>query len=89
VVEDRVFLGAGVRTINDKNLVWRDAQEEQPLMPPSFGVGCGVGSGAVILAGVTIGRYALVGAGSVVTRDVNSRAIVYGVPARQHGEVNP
>lgn len=87
VVEDRAFLGAGVRTINDKELVWRDPLHEQPLRPPSFAYGCKVGSGAVLLAGVTVGEHALVGAGSVVTRDVRAKAIVYGVPAKQHGEV--
>ena len=87
MVADRVFLGAGVRTVNDKELIWRDPDHEQPLSPPVFAYGCKVGSGAVILAGVTIGEHALVGAGSVVTRDVTAHAIVYGVPARQHGEV--
>jgi acetyltransferase-like isoleucine patch superfamily enzyme len=87
VIEDRVFLGAGVRTINDKELIWRDPDHEQPLSPPAFGYGCKVGSGAVVLAGVKIGEHALVGAGSVVTRDVPARTIVYGVPARPHGEV--
>ena len=87
VVADRVFLGAGVRTINDKELIWRDPANEQPLAPPSFGYGCKVGSGAVILAGVAIGEYALIGAGSVVTKDVHARAIVYGVLAKQRGEV--
>src|SRR5262249_50651471 len=87
VIADRVFLGAGLRTVNDKALTWRDPEHEQPLSPPSFGYGCKVGSGAVILAGVTIGEHALVGAGSVVTHDVRARTIVYGVPARPHGEV--
>lgn len=87
VIADRVFIGAGVRTINDRELIWRDPEHEQPLSPPSFGYGCKVGSGAVILAGVTIGEQALVGAGSVVTRDVQAWTIVYGVPARPHGEV--
>jgi acetyltransferase-like isoleucine patch superfamily enzyme len=89
VIEDRVFLGAGVRTINDKELIWRDPQHERPLTPPRFGYGCKVGSGAVILKGVSIGEHALVGAGSVVTRDVPARTIVYGVPARPHGQVKP
>ena len=88
VIADRVFIGAGVRTVNDKELIWRDSEREQPLSPPSFGYGCKVGSGAVILTGVTIGEQALVGAGSFVTRDVPARTIVYGVPARPHGQVS-
>jgi acetyltransferase-like isoleucine patch superfamily enzyme len=87
VVADRAFIGAGVRTINDKELIWRDPEHEQPLLPPSFAYGCKIGSGAVILAGVAVGEHALVGAGSVVTKDVRARAIVYGVPAVEHGEV--
>lgn len=81
-VAGRVFLGAGVRTINDKLLIWRDPEQETELAPPRFKEGCKVGSGAVILAGITIGARALVGAGSVVTRDVADGAVIYGVPAR-------
>ncbi|WP_329106215.1 hypothetical protein OG792_00345 [Micromonospora sp. NBC_01699] len=87
VVADSVFLGAGIRTINDKQLIWRDPENEQPLTPPRFEYGCKVGSGAVVLGGIAVGARALVGAGSVVTRDVAADAIVYGVPARQHGWV--
>lgn len=65
----------------------RSVHDRQPLLPPSFAYGCKVGSGAVILAGVNIGEHALVGAGSVVTKDVQARTIVYGVPATKHGEV--
>jgi acetyltransferase-like isoleucine patch superfamily enzyme len=83
---DRVFLGAGVRTVNDKEMIWRDTGGREPdLTPPVFGAGARVGSGSVILAGVAIGEHALVGAGSVVTRDVPARAIAFGVPARIRG----
>jgi acetyltransferase-like isoleucine patch superfamily enzyme len=87
VVADRVFLGAGVRTINDKELIWRAPDREPPLSPPRFEYGCKIGTGAVVLAGVTVGANALVGAGSVVTRDVAANTIVYGVPAKMLGEV--
>jgi acetyltransferase-like isoleucine patch superfamily enzyme len=82
VVADRVFLGAGVRTINDKQLIWRDPDRDPQLAPPRFEEGCRVGSGSTILAGVVIGAHALVGAGSVVTRDVPPDAVAFGVPAR-------
>jgi acetyltransferase-like isoleucine patch superfamily enzyme len=73
--------------VNDNGMVWRDPVREEPLRPPAFGLGCRVGSGAVILAGVVIGDHALVGAGSVVTRSVLPHCVVYGVPARHHGTV--
>ncbi len=82
VLADRVFLGAGVRTVNDREMIWRDPAREPELVPPSFGHGARVGSGATILAGVTIGDHALVGAGSVVTRAIPAGAVAYGVPAR-------
>ena len=50
--------------------------------------GASLGSGAVILCGVTIGERALVGAGAVVTHDVPDYAIVLGVPARVTGNVH-
>lgn len=88
VLANRVFLGAGVRTINDKALIWRDPHRSAVLSPPRFDTGAKVGSGSVILAGVTIGEHALVGAGSLVTRDIPPHALAYGQPARIHGEVH-
>jgi acetyltransferase-like isoleucine patch superfamily enzyme len=85
VLADRVFLGAGVRTVNDREMIWRDPGREPELIPPSFGHGARVGSGVTILAGVTIGDHALVGAGSVVTKDIPAGAVAYGVPARVRG----
>lgn len=83
---DRVFLGAGVRTINDKTLTWRDPHREPTLAAPRVDTGAKVGSGCVLLAGVTIGECALVGAGSLVTRDIPPGALAYGHPARVQGE---
>ena len=85
VLADQVFLGAGVRTVNDREMIWRDPGREPELLPPSFGHGARVGSGVTTLAGVTVGDHALVGAGSVVTKDIPAGAVAYGVPARVRG----
>ncbi|MFC9948647.1 DapH/DapD/GlmU-related protein [Streptomyces pratensis] len=82
VLEDGVFLGAGIRTVNDKHLIWRETDRTPTLLPPRFEAGCKVGSGSTILSGITIGERALVGAGSVVTHDVAADSTVYGSPAR-------
>jgi acetyltransferase-like isoleucine patch superfamily enzyme len=86
VLADRVFLGAGVRTINDKTLTWRDPHRQPTLAAPRFGTGAKVGSSSVVLAGVTVGEHALVGAGSLVTHDIPPGALAYGHPARVRGE---
>ena len=49
--------------------------------------GASLGAGAILLPGVTVGRFAMVGAGSLVTRDVPDFALVYGSPAQVHGHV--
>lgn len=49
--------------------------------------GAAIGAGSIIVTGITIGRWTMIGAGSVVTRDVPDNALVYGNPARQHGWV--
>jgi acetyltransferase-like isoleucine patch superfamily enzyme len=85
-IADRVFLGAGVRTINDKTLTWRDPHRKPVLEPPRFETSAKVGSGCTVLAGVTVGEHALVGAGSLVTRDIPVGALAYGSPARVHGQ---
>lgn len=82
VLEDRVFLGALVGTVNDKAMQWRKEGVVPELIPPYFEYGCTVGTGAMIGAGVRVGRMAMVGTGSVVTKNVAPKSTVIGVPAK-------
>jgi UDP-2-acetamido-3-amino-2,3-dideoxy-glucuronate N-acetyltransferase len=90
-LESGVFLGPGVMLLNDKNprAINSDGSlksgDDWKVSEASVGYGAAVGGGAVILPGVNIGRFALVGAGSVVTRTVLDHGIVYGNPARLVG----
>lgn len=86
-IEDEVFVGHGVMFINDlyplATIDGRPQSEEDwQLIPTRVKRGASIGSGAVILGGVTIGEGALIGAGAVVTRDIPDRQIAKGVPAR-------
>ena len=78
-IEDDVFIGPNVTFTNDRNPRVRG---EWKLLKTRVKKGASIGAGAVILPGVTIGEYALVGAGTVVTKDVPPRAVVVGNPAR-------
>jgi acetyltransferase-like isoleucine patch superfamily enzyme len=88
VVEDNVFIGHGVMFINDSypraTTVEGGLQTEADwkVEPTVIRKGASIGSGATILSNTSIGENALVGAGSVVTKDVPPNAIVAGNPAR-------
>jgi UDP-2-acetamido-3-amino-2,3-dideoxy-glucuronate N-acetyltransferase len=86
-IEDDVFVGHGVMFINDRypraTAAGRPQTEaDWAVVPTLVKRGASIGSGAVILCGMTIGEGAMVGAGAVVTRDVPDHGLVYGVPAR-------
>ena len=85
-VEEDVFLGPGCVFTNVRTprsfLPRKDA-----FLPTLVKRGASIGGNATILCGVTIGEYALVGAGAVVTRDVPPYGLVYGNPARLRGYV--
>ncbi len=91
-IEDEVFVGHGVVFTNDKypRATTADGQlqdeDDWSVVPTRVRRGASIGSGAVILCGVTIGETALIGAGAVVTRDVAASEIVAGVPARLRGK---
>ena len=87
-IDDHVFIGHGVTFINDSypraTTETGDIQTERDwkVEPTRVERGASIGSGATILSNVVIGEQAIVGAGSVVTRDVPPRTIVAGNPAR-------
>jgi acetyltransferase-like isoleucine patch superfamily enzyme len=90
-VGDEVFVGHGVVFINDRipRATTADGapqgEQDWSVVPTRVRRGASIGSGAVILCGVTIGERALVGAGAVVTHDVADGEVVAGVPARLRG----
>ncbi len=87
-LEDEVFIGHGVTFINDRFPRATDTdgrpqtEADWSCVPTTVKRGASIGSGATILCGVAIGERAIVGAGSVVTKDVPDGAIVAGNPAR-------
>ena len=88
-IEDNVFIGHGVMFINDKYPRATSAsgglqtEEDWEVVPTVIKHGASVGSNATILCGVTVGAEAIIGAGSVVIRDVPDQAIVAGNPAKE------
>lgn len=92
-VEDGVFIGPHVCFTNDMapRAITADGKlkstDDWQITPTLVQYGASIGAGSVILCGVTIGSFALVGAGSVVTRDVPSHGLVFGNPAHLQGYV--
>jgi acetyltransferase-like isoleucine patch superfamily enzyme len=92
-IEDEVFVGHGVMFTNDvyPRAVNLDGslqtEADWKVIETLVKRGASIGSNATILAGITIGEFALVGAGAIVTRDVPDHAIVAGNPARIIGDV--
>jgi UDP-2-acetamido-3-amino-2,3-dideoxy-glucuronate N-acetyltransferase len=88
IIEDEVFIGHGVTFTND--VFPRAVTSEGKLqidgdwkcIPTLVKRGASIGSGATLLCGITIGEHSVIGAGSVVTKDVPAYAVVAGNPAR-------
>jgi UDP-2-acetamido-3-amino-2,3-dideoxy-glucuronate N-acetyltransferase len=80
IVEDDVFLGPGVQMTNDHTMGRHPPGE--PMRGPVVRRAARIGGGAILLPGVEVGEEAFVAAGALVTRDVEPRQVVMGVPAR-------
>lgn len=93
-IEDEVFIGHNVTFINDlypratSKKGGLQGEEDWTCIPTRIKQGASIGSSATILCGVTIGEKAIVGAGSVVTRDVPAHSVMAGNPARKLRDIN-
>jgi UDP-2-acetamido-3-amino-2,3-dideoxy-glucuronate N-acetyltransferase len=87
VCEDDVFLGPScvfTNVINPRSFISR----KEEFKPTLVKKGASIGANATIICGITIGEYAMIGAGSVVTKDVPEYALIMGNPGRQMGWVD-
>lgn len=84
-IEDDVFIGPNVTFTND--IIPRSKQYPREFKKTIIKKGASIGANSTIIAGHTIGEYALIGAGSVVTHDIPEHTVWYGNPARQKGYV--
>lgn len=84
-VEDEVFIGPAAVFSNDR--FPRSKRYPAQFAKTTLCRGCSIGANATVLPGVRVGRWAMVGAGSVVTRDVADHALVYGNPTTLQGWV--
>lgn len=85
-IEDDVFIGPNVTFIND--LRPRSKQRPAKFLQTMVRKSATIGANATIMGGLIIGEFAMIGAGSVVTKDVPGHALVYGNPARIMGWVD-
>lgn len=85
-LEDNVFIGPGVVFTNDRYPRQRHASDREIKLEGTLvKKGAAIGANSTIICGVTIGEYAMIGAGSVVTKDIPAYCKVYGNPAREYG----
>jgi acetyltransferase-like isoleucine patch superfamily enzyme len=85
-IEDNVFIGPNVTFTNDKYP--KSGNTKYKMLKTLVKESASIGGGSTILPGITIGKGAMIGAGSVVTKDVPDHALVYGNPAKVMGKVN-
>lgn len=85
-IENDVFVGPNACFTNDK--VPRAFDPEWKITPTLVKTGASIGANATIVCGITIGEYAMVAAGSVVTKDVEPYSLVMGNPAKHHSYID-
>ena len=78
-IDDNVFIGPGVQFCNDK---FPKSKQYTEHLSTHLRRNCSIGSGSVILPGVIIGENSMIGAGSVVTKDIPDNAVAFGNPCR-------
>ena len=86
-VEDDCFLGPSMvftNVVNPRSFIERKDEYRKTLLKK----GCSIGANATVVCGVTIGEYALVGAGAVINKDVDDFSLMVGVPAKRIGWVS-
>lgn len=86
-LEDYVFCGPSMVFTNDLTPRSKYPKGHENFIPTHVGYGASIGANATIVCGVTIGAWAMIAAGSVVTKDVKAYALMVGVPAKQVGWV--
>lgn len=85
-IEDDVFVGPNATFVNDKYP--RSKKYPEKFQAIKIGKGASIGANATILGGIEIGAYAMIGAGSVVTKNVSPHTLVYGNPAKAGGKID-
>lgn len=83
--EDNVFIGPNVVFTNDRNPRANVKKAREQFLRTTVCEGASLGANVTVLCGITVGRYAFAGAGSVLTKDVADYAVVMGNPGRQVG----
>jgi acetyltransferase-like isoleucine patch superfamily enzyme len=84
-IEDNVFIGPNVTFTND--FTPRSKQYPNEFLKTFIKKGASIGASSTIIAGITIGEYAMIGAGSVVTKNIGTQELCYGNPAKFQGYV--
>ena len=85
IIGDRVAIGPRVTIVLSSDANWSKLMEKIPFVKSTVTLknDCWIGAGAILLPGVTIGEKAIVGAGAVVTKDVETNSVVAGIPSRK------